>query len=543
MDINNQVINDVRWMTQGISRDLLKEILDSLGTGKNCEVIRSGYGKKLLKYTCSQGSFYIKQYIIRHGINAFKSFFSLSKARKEWNQGHLLLKNHILTAEPVAVGERRYFGILKDCCIISRAISNAIPAKEILDKIMQSSDDSKSSKKSIFLRILISYVGTVHDIGIFHGELHAENILVDCCNTNTFYLIDLGRIKFRKDISVSRRIKDLSRLLYSIRGICTNKEILELINNYASKTSAYKKRDIFQKEVFDEISRIKHRHLQGRIGMCLRNNDVFRTMVYNNYKIKMRTEWDVNILVALVNKHILSLNKISDNIIKVSSMTAITHIPPDNENMKSICIKEYRCQSFFKKLLYSFYNSPARKAWFAAHSLMAMNFLTARPIALLEERRFWVVKRSFFIMEFISHGVTCKKYVCEKFRDPCNRASFEEKRKFISCLALSLKQLHSSNIYHGDLKANNNLLVMESQNGWDFFYIDLDRVGINKKITVRKEIKSLSQLNASIPKCITYTDRLRFYKTYTGQMNITEKDKRIIKTIVRLSIKRNHLWK
>ena len=44
-----------------------------------------------------------------------------------------------------------------------------------------------------------------------------------------------------------------------------------------------------------------------------------------------------------------------------------------------------------------------------------------------------------------------------------------------------------------------------------YFYLDLDRVCFDKIITHKKRIKNLSQLNASLPYYITYTDRLGFY--------------------------------
>ena len=245
MNINNQMRSNIQWLIQGISWDLLKEILDSIDSGKNCEVIRSDYRKKLLKYTHNQESFYIKQYTIKHGINAFKSLFSVSKAQKEWNQSHLLLKNHLLTAVPVAAGERRRFGILKDCYIISRAIPASISIKEFLAGIQQSSSNYGQLKRNTLLTNLISYIRKIHDCGIFHGELHAENILVDQNNTSVFYLIDLGRTKLRRNLPLSWRIKDLSRLFYAIRNICTHEEIIGLINTYASQTSVFQKQGIF----------------------------------------------------------------------------------------------------------------------------------------------------------------------------------------------------------------------------------------------------------------------------------------------------------
>src|SRR3990172_12114136 len=129
---NYQILHNTQWITKDIPLDVLEKIAVSIDSGKDCEIIRSGYFKKVLKYTHNQASFYIKQYTTRHYRDAIKSVFSQSKARKEWNKGRELINHHMLTAEPVAVGEKRYFGILKDCYIISKAIPNAVPVRELL---------------------------------------------------------------------------------------------------------------------------------------------------------------------------------------------------------------------------------------------------------------------------------------------------------------------------------------------------------------------------------------------------------------------------
>ena len=144
-------------------------------------------------------------------------------------------------------------------------------------------------------------------------------------------------------------------------------------------------------------------------------------------------------------------------------------------------------------------------------------------------------------MEDISTCVPCNEYANEQFNDPYDKIASERKKNFVSRMALSFRQLHDSKVYHGDLKAN-NIMIMELQDNWDFFYLDLDRVHFDKKITLKKMVKNLSQLNASIPNCITYTDRLRFYRTYTGIENLNIENKQILRAIIRLSIKRKHVW-
>lgn len=539
MSENTFISDGIRWSAKEVSSDALKEMFHAIRENKQCETIHNGYYKKVLRYTHNQGSFYIKQYTARKWLEGVKSLFSLSKAQREWNYGHRLLRSNLLTAEPVAVGEKRRFGMLKDCYIISKAIPNSTTVKELLSTIQQS--PARISRKNTFLNDLISYVKTVHDRGIFHGELHVENILVDRDNTTLFYLLDLGRAAFKRQPPLSLRIQELSRLLYSLTDTCTDDEITELINNYTSQLLAPNDREIFRKAVLKEIYKIKRRLWHSRTRKCLKTNNVFKVATHTNYKVIIRNEWDVNTLSALIKKHMLSLKEQFDTIVKSSAKTGITRIPVSHEGVKSVCIKEYRYPSAWKRCFYSFRSSPARRAWVAAHGLMAVNFRTPQPIAFFEEKRAGILKKSFIIMEDISAFLPCNRYVSERFHDPCNKAAADKKREFISCLAMSFKHLHDSGTYHCDLKAN-NIMIKELTDTWDFFYLDLDRVSFYKKITIKKRVKNLSQLNASIPHCITYTDRLRFYRTYAGIKNLTKEDKEVLRAIVQLSIQRKHVW-
>lgn len=626
---NKYLKNNIRWSVKGEPSNTLKELLDSIEESKNWVVVCSSSFRKVLNYTHNQESFYIKQYTVKSRWESAKSLFSLSKARREWNHSHKLPRNYLHTAEPVAVGEKRRFGILKECYIISKTIPNSMPVIKLLVEFKQSPavsvpppppvsgtgqalthptrsgenvsspcpppeggelffplwrgrkgeerpcgsevlpSTSYKSQKEALLKNLIFYVRTMHDLGIFHGELHASNILVDRNNITLFYLLDLGCAKYRKVLPLSWRVKDVSRLLYSMKKVCTNEEMIKLTEYYdafmphlssnntgdqpeslssrrgfsgENRKPAYKKRGIFCKSVLSEIHRIKYRLWRGRTQKCLKNNNTFRTTIHGNYTINMRYEWNVDTLIDLIDRHTLSLKGNLDNIIKASSKIGITWMPVSNANIKSVCIKEYRYLSLLRKFLYFFRNSPARKAWFAAHGLLALNFRTPKPIALCEEKRFGILRKSFVIMEDISAVcLPCNKYTSKKFSNPYCKIISKQKKGFISCLAQSFKHLHDSGVYHGDLKAN-NIMVMESHDMWDFFYLDLDRVCFNKRITLRKKIKNLSQLNASLPNSITFTDRLRFYKAYTSKKRLDDENKRIVRAIIQLSILRKHVW-
>lgn len=535
--------NNIRWMVKDSLSDSLKELLDSIDENKNCEIIRVSDNRKVLKYTHNHETYYVKQYSFKYGLKIIKLMFFSSKAQREWDRSHLLIANHLLTAEPVAIGEKRRLGVLKKCYIISKEIPNSTTVRNFLIENQSSIENYKLLKRNTLLNNLISYVKRIHDSGIFHGELHAENILVNQDDLSSFYLIDLGRTRFKRKVSLSLRIKDLVRLLYSLIPICTGEEITRLINDYDNHITYFKWKKVFHKKVSSRLYEIKRSFWHGGAHKSLKNNYEFSATKYKGYTINMRNEWNLDALIAMISKHNVSIKKGMDNIIKASSKTNITCLPISNGGVKSIYIKEYKYKhsTFSKELLYYFFGSPARKAWFAAHGLMSLGFQTPQTIALLEGMNFCRVKRSFIIMEDLFTCSLLNRYMTEKFRNLYDRIVSRRRRMFISCLAASFKRLQDFNIYHGDLKAE-NILVMELQDGWDFYYLDLDRVFFTKRTPLKRRIKNLSQLNASMPNCITFTDRLRFYRAYTGIKSLTKEDKQILQEVIHLSRQRNDSW-
>ena len=536
-EFTGYLFNNIQWVVKDLKPDVFSEMMSAVFGSNGCEIIRSEPYKKIQKYTKNNESFFIKQYATKSGIDVVKSVFTPTKAKKEWNNGLLLLEKQIATPEPIAVGEWRRLGAVKDCYIITRAIPDSVTVKERLITLRQSPEGNRSVSKCLFLKKLISYVKSLHASGIYHGELHAENVLVGK-NGDDFYLIDLGRVMCGEKTSTAGKLYDLSRMLYSILDVCTPDEITSAIDDYAGDMPNTVCKKSFHAAVFEQIREIRQRHWVGKTKRCLRNNAQFKTMTHNKYAINMRCEWDIAALEGLIVRHTDSLMNLSGNVIKLSHKTAITYLPLSGETGKLACIKEYRYPSAFKKFIHPFFRSPAQKAWFAAHGLIAAGVHTPKPIALIEEKRTGMIKKSFFITEGLFDCRPCYKYIGNTFGNRENEVVFSVKRRFAACLAASFRQLHHADIYHGDLKES-NIMVRELPDTWDFFYLAIDRVYFNKNITRRRKIKNLSQLNASVHNYFTRTDRLRFYKVYAGVQKLGNKDKQIVKAIIALSRKRN----
>jgi serine/threonine protein kinase len=138
-------------------------------------------------------------------------------------------------------------------------------------------------------------------------------------------------------------------------------------------------------------------------------------------------------------------------------------------------------------------------------------------------------------MEGSEKGLEMDRYILRGFGD------LRRKRLFIKHIAQWLSHLHQKNLYHQDMKTC-NILVSENGETWDFHLLDLEDVRLDEKVDEKRLFKNLLQLNTSIPKTITRTDRFRFFKEYTRIYSIVKNKKAFIDRLVEKSRERGVVY-
>jgi hypothetical protein len=99
--------------------------------------------------------------------------------------------------------------------------------------------------------------------------------------------------------------------------------------------------------------------------------------------------------------------------------------------------------------------------------------------------------------------------------------------------------LHAADIYHNDLKDYNILFTAGSEPGREeFWFLDVDCVSAFRGMTKRRRIKNLIQLNKTLGKEMTLTDKMEFFREYFGaeqKDGLTREQKRVISRVLRRS--------
>ncbi|TDJ09900.1 MAG: hypothetical protein E2O71_00885 [Deltaproteobacteria bacterium] len=165
----------------------------------------------------------------------------------------------------------------------------------------------------------------------------------------------------------------------------------------------------------------------------------------------------------------------------------------------------------------------ARNAWVAGHGLEMRDIRTARPVAWLDR---WL------IMEDAGQDVVA--WVEAHFGE----ASAPEREELSRKLADLLADLHRRGTYHSDLKASN----MTWSPGEPARLLDYQRVRFGIRVSRRRRIRNLAQLNASLPDQLPGELRERTLQRYLERCGYREHGSKLREAVISQSLQRSHRW-
>jgi hypothetical protein len=237
------------------------------------------------------------------------------------------------------------------------------------------------------------------------------------------------------------------------------------------------------------------------------------------------------------NRHVLGV------VLKEGKRSSVTLLRfPWEGKQYSLCCKQYSLPTWPIKLRASLLPSRSRRSFDAARHFLQAGIQTARPLAVIEKRCCGILQESFFLMEDISSLPGMPEYIARNFSPPLSKDLLRRKKQFIEDFARFLREVHQKGVYQTDFKTT-NIFVEEFPGGTTgFWLVDLDQVVFSRRVSLRRRLKNLCQLNTSLPAVITLEDRLRFYRSYWEKTRLDTRDRKVIAEILRASQKRNPHW-
>lgn len=184
---------------------------------------------------------------------------------------------------------------------------------------------------------------------------------------------------------------------------------------------------------------------------------------------------------------------------------------------RTVYIKRFNAFSWRYRIGSLFMRSGAVRSLEGAAILLQAGFATSQPVAGVEFRVGGMLEKSFFLSEEIANGETADRYWRERLVSIPGAYGARRRRLFLENLGRLFRRLHEREIYHNDLK-DANILVAASDPGREetFYLLDLEGIQRHGRLSRRRRIKNLVQLDRTLGKMLRPSDRLRCLRTYLG---------------------------
>lgn len=181
---------------------------------------------------------------------------------------------------------------------------------------------------------------------------------------------------------------------------------------------------------------------------------------------------------------------------------------------KKLHIKRLNNKGLIYTLRYLLIRSRAKRIFEKSLQAQERGVFVPTPLAYLEERFFRVLRRSFFISEFITDSQPLQAVWKET-------TARNERLTLIHALADFIADLHRKGHFQRDMKTS-NILVRRESGRFTFVVTDLDGARLFSAVRRSHRVHDLARLSASFLLAASATDRQRFLRRYLASSGISE---------------------
>ncbi len=174
-----------------------------------------------------------------------------SRARREYGVLRAMRRLGIQAVRPIAWGERRRWGLVRTCFLITEAVPEAMSLATFLQRYAEPPSalhgereaggssawhDRAVRVRRTILTILARQIGHMHDAGFVHRDLFWRNVLIRALPNEEFefYFLDASvsrRIRWRR-FRQEAIVRDLAALAVLAPAFCSRADQLRFIREY-----------------------------------------------------------------------------------------------------------------------------------------------------------------------------------------------------------------------------------------------------------------------------------------------------------------------
>ncbi len=507
-----------------IVREEIARRIDDIENASGASVLKRNMVRAVFRVPLTNGTVVVvKRYAVGGAVDWAKYTFRPSRAHEEWRVGRWLAAAGVPTAVPLAMAERRDV-VLRDAALVTREIPDAVHLNAYVEAHLQGGADEDALRGALYAQ-LAAIVRRMHDAGLVHNDLHGGNVLVNGLpDVARIHIIDLHSVKRFADRTppAGRRWFDLVKLLHSMRTCSTARERVEICRVYenagegpsGTRLTELLAAGRLSDELEPRLIAMERKRVRSRTQRCLERSSKFDATTHGGFRIHALRRVPVAALPALIRAHHATLAAGGQGVLKDARKSALTRqMLTMDGSPRAVVVKEYRSARAGDRVKNAFRRPRAIRAWIAGNGLLVRGFDAAEPLALMLRGRGPGLALAYVVMEDLGDGERLDLVALARFAHALDADERAAKRHLVSTVAGLLRHMHREGVYHADMKAV-NLFVRERCGDASVVLADYDRVEFDRPVPLRRRVKNLAQLSASIPVCITVTDRLRFLCDY-----------------------------
>ena len=488
--------------------------LDELRDLPGVTVIKENQVRTVIRVPLDEAVLYVKRYHVRGLRERLKYLAVRSRAVTEWRAARTMVERGLPAVRAIMMGEKRTAGILRDGWFATVEIPDSLDFVPYLDRNLLAPEWSADRVR--LLLDLMRLVRRFHDLGFSHSDLHSGNILVTGGpGESALHLVDLHNVGIRGRVSSRRRLTNISKLLHSLILRTDESERRVLLDTYEGDDPVLGEREVTYEAVERGIASLETRRLFSRSKRCMRNSSAFRPSRAGTYRVHARREIAEWAPLLVIGDHLLSVAHGGREVLKDSTRSALSRqVLPGQIEYARVVVKETRCRGAIELLKNAVRPPRAQASWLNGNGLRVRKVGVALPLALVVNGAWPIRRESFLIMEDLADFERLDIFVLHRYAGRLSREQRERKLRLTRAFGRFLGGLHHRGIYHGDMKAVNIFVRFGRDSEPEFRLVDYDRVHFGRRVGIRRRIKNLAQLAASVAVLISKTDRLRFFLAY-----------------------------
>ena len=203
-----------------------------------------------------------------------------------------------------------------------------------------------------------------------------------------------------------------------------------------------------------------------------------------------------------------------------------------------VVVKRVRYASVMRRIGFLFAGSPADRSLWGALILQQKGFDTPDPIAAVGPRVWNPLGTSYYIAEEIQDGDSLRVFWQRKLPGLPRVSTLRKRSQMLRDVADLCHRLHSSGIYHQDLKGT-NILVREGKPNQThrFFLVDVGEVRERSSVPWKGRIRNLVQICQIPGRFWLPRERSFFLKSYADRCGLSKVERKALVRDVSVRIK------